>query len=135
MKGEAEAAKITSDIWKNIDAVQKTAVKTDPFPKESGSATVIVGTYSDKWFGDVVISEKGGKLWFQSVRSYLISGEMFPYKGNTYVAKWTDRSLDADVFVQFSMDMNGKAAGFKMEAISPLTDFSFDFQDLEFVKK
>jgi hypothetical protein len=59
---------------------------------------------------------------------------MFPYKGSTYVVKWTDRSLDADAFVKMSLDMNGKGAGFKMEAISPLTDFSFDFQDLDFAK-
>ena len=133
VKGEAEAVKITSEIWKNIDAIQKTAAKTDPFQRNS-LESVIVGTYTDKWFGDVIISEKNGKLFFNSVRSALISGEMFPYKGTTYVAKWTDRSLDADVFVQFSMDTNGKGAGFKMEAISPLTDFSFDFQDLDFTK-
>jgi hypothetical protein len=32
----------------------------------------------------------------------------------------------------FSLDMDGKASGIKMKAISPLTDFSFDFQDLDF---
>jgi hypothetical protein len=30
------------------------------------------------------------------------------------------------------VDNRGKAIGIKMEAISPLTDFSFDFQDLDF---
>lgn len=126
VRNEANALKITTDIWHSIDSVQKTAAKTD--------ASLIVGTYKDKWFGEVVISEKNGKLWFQSQKSFLLSGEIFPYKGNTFVVKWTDRSLDADAFVQLSLDMNGKGAGFKMEAISPLTDFSFDFQDLDFVK-
>lgn len=40
--------------------------------------------------------------------------------------------MDADAFVMFSPDMDGKPAGMKMNAISPLTDFSFDFQDLDF---
>jgi len=31
----------------------------------------------------------------------------------------------------FNMDRNGSASGFTMESISPLTDFSFDFQDLD----
>ena len=57
---------------------------------------------------------------------------MFYYKANTFVVKWNDRSLDADAFVVFGLDKNGKAVGIKMEAISPSTDFSFDFQDLEF---
>ncbi len=126
IKNEANAMKITTDIWRSIDSVQKTATKTD--------VSLIKGTYKDKWFGEATIAEKNGKLWFQSQKSFLLSGEMFPYKGNTYVVKWTDRSLDADAFVQFSLDTDGKGAGFKMEAISPLTDFSFDFQDLEFVK-
>jgi len=36
---------------------------------------------------------------------------------------------------QFSLNENGKANGMKMKAISPLTDFSFDFQDLDFKKQ
>jgi hypothetical protein len=43
--------------------------------------------------------------------------------------------MDADAFVMFSVDNDGKAAGIKMKAISPLTDFSFDFQDLDFRKR
>jgi hypothetical protein len=46
--------------------------------------------------------------------------------------KWNDRTLDADAYVNFSVDKDGKATGFALEAYSPLTDFSFDFQDLEF---
>ena len=93
-----------------------------------------MGTYHDKWFGDVVISVKDGKMWFTSKRSFMLNGEMFPYKGNTFVVKWGDRSMDADAFVTFSLDTDGNASGIKMKAISPLTDFSFDFQDLDFVK-
>ncbi|MDB5198622.1 MAG: serine hydrolase, partial [Chitinophagaceae bacterium] len=64
--------------------------------------------------------------------SFLLNGEMFPYKGNTFIVKWTDRSMDADAFVMFDLDNTGKPSGMKMQAISPLTDFSFDFQDLDF---
>ena len=57
---------------------------------------------------------------------------MFYYNANTFVAKWDDRGMDADAFLYFSLDPEGKADGLKMKAISPLTDFSLDFQDLEF---
>ena len=40
--------------------------------------------------------------------------------------------MDADAFLNFSLDEEGKAAGIKMRAISPLTDFSYDFHDLDF---
>jgi CubicO group peptidase (beta-lactamase class C family) len=128
LSAEAEAKDITTTIWKNIEEVQKKNVGKKEY-------TTIMGTYTDKWFGDVVIAEKNGKLWFQSQRSFLLSGEMFAYKGNTYVVKWTDRSMDADAFAIFTLDAEGKPIGFKMNAISPLTDFSFDFQDLDFERK
>jgi hypothetical protein len=127
VKNEAEAAKITGDIWKDIEAQQK----KNTSPKDTALFT---GTYTDKWFGDVIIYSKNGKLWFESKRSYLLNGEMFLYKGNTFIVKWGDRSLDADAYVQFDLDNTGKANRIKMNPISPLTDFSFDFQDLDFVK-
>jgi hypothetical protein len=40
----------------------------------------------------------------------------------------------ADAHVYFKRDSSGKLIGFTMAPISPLTDFSYDFQDLEFTK-
>jgi CubicO group peptidase (beta-lactamase class C family) len=125
LKNEEEAKKITDGIWKDIEAQQKNNTAKTNFND-------FTGTYADKWLGDIEISRKNGKLWFESKRSFLLSGEMFPYKGNTFIVKWTDRSMDADAFAQFDLDNNGKAYHIKMNAISPLTDFSFDFQDLDF---
>ena len=125
LKNEAEAKKITDEIWANIETQQKaTATKPD--------LNTYLGTYTDKWFGDVIISNKNGKTRFDSKRSPRLTGEMIYYKANTFVVKWDDRSFDADAFLQFSLDNTGKANAIKMDAISPLTDFSFDFQDLDF---
>lgn len=104
--------------------------------RRSGGAVIgadrISGAYSDAWLGAAEIVEKDGKLRWTSKRSPRLTGELIPYKANTYVVKWDDRSMDADAFVMFSLDENGKAEGFTMRAISPLTDFSYDFHDLEF---
>ena len=40
--------------------------------------------------------------------------------------------MDADAFAIFSLDETGKVTGITLKAISPLTDFSYDFQDLDF---
>lgn len=128
IKNIAEEKKITENIWKDIEVKQKnSSAKTDD--------SLYTGTYSDKWFGDVIISFKNGKLWFDSRRSPKLTGELLAYKGNTFIAKWNDRSMDADAYVMFNLDNTGKASGIKMKAISPLTDFSFDFQDLDFIRK
>jgi hypothetical protein len=119
------AKKITDEIWRNIEAQQKSSsVKTD-----NSSYT---GTYSDNWFGEVTISGKNGKLWFDSKKSPSLTGELLAFKGNTFIVRWDDRSMDADAYVMFCLDNTGKASGMKMQSISPLTDFSYDFQDLDF---
>ena len=56
-------------------------------------------------------------------------------KNNTLLVKWYDRSFDADAWVRIKMSDEGKVVGFTMEAISPMTDFSFDFDDLDFKVK
>ena len=124
VKNEADAKKITDTIWSDITAQQKSNA-----PK--ANINNFIGTYTDQWFGDVTISIKNGQPWFDSKRSPKLTGILLPYKGNTFVAKWNDRSMDADAYIKFELDENGKASGFKMAAISPLTDFSFDFQDLD----
>ena len=42
--------------------------------------------------------------------------------------------MDADAFVLFGLDYHGQASHIEMKAISPLTDFSYDFHDLDFYK-
>ncbi len=118
--------KVMGAVWKQVDARQHDGSKIDYTP--------FTGTYHDNWLGDAVISEKDGKLWFSAKRSPRLSGQVFPYKGDTFVIKWVYRSMEADAFAMFSLDENGKPSGIKMKPISPLTDFSFDFQDLDFKK-
>ena len=124
VKNEAEAKTITEGIWKAIDSTQK-ANKVKP------NTSLYTGTYADSWFGNVNIAEKNGGLRFSSEKSPRLTGEMLPYKGSTWIVKWDDRSFDADAYVMFSLDTDGKATGITMKPISPLTDFSFDFQDLD----
>jgi CubicO group peptidase (beta-lactamase class C family) len=125
LRNEKQAQEIVTKTWADIAAAQKTET-AKPLIKN------YLGTYKDAWFGEVTISEVNGKMHFQSKNSPKLKGDMTFYKGNTFIVKWYDRSLDADAFVNFKLNNEAKADGFKMESISPLTDFSFDFQDLDF---
>ena len=125
LKNEKQADSIVAKIWADIAAAQK-----------SGGAVAdlknYTGTFTDTWFGEVNLRIENGKLHFQAKNAPKLRGDLTYYKGNTFIVKWYDRSLDADAFVNFALDHNGRAQGFKLAAISPLTDFSFDFQDLDF---
>lgn len=120
----AEAKAITDAIQRDIAKAQQGSQNQD--------VNLYVGNYADSWLGTVTIALKNGKLRLDAKRSPHLTGEMLPYKGTTFVVKWDDRSMDADAFVSFTLDQEGKAAGFTMKAISPLTDFSYDFHDLDF---
>lgn len=123
--GEADV--ITDEVWKTVESNLKN--KAIKFDKKS-----LIGSYKDNWFGDVEIYEKKGKMIFESKRSPQLTGEIFFYKDNTYAVKWNNRYFHADAFVFAEMN-DGKMTGFKMKAISPLTDFSYDFHDLDFTRK
>ncbi|MRR19307.1 serine hydrolase [bacterium] len=128
LRDKAGAREITDRVWATIEARRRESfAEIDP--------KAFIGTYTDVWFGDVVISEENGKLRFRAVKSPKMKGEMFHYTANTYIVKWDDRSMDADAFAVFSLDKQGKPHLIKMEAISPLTDFSYDFHDLNLVRK
>ena len=127
VSGEEEAKKINEEVEKSIKSEQA---------KSSGKFNIepYLGTYRDTWFGDMEVSTNNDKAWLTSKRSPKLKGELFPYKGNTLIVRWLDRTMDADAYVMFTTDMDGKPAGMTLKAISPLTDFSFDFQDLDLKK-
>lgn len=97
-------------------------------------ADYIQGNYQDPWLGKAFITQKNGKLYFSFQNQPQLQGELIPYNAHTYIAQWQNRSFDADAFVNFSFHADGTAKGFTMEPISDITDFSFDFVDLNFTK-
>jgi len=90
-----------------------------------------VGRYHDAWFGDVLVSQQGQQLWLRAVRAPRLVGQLLPYSGSTYAVRWKARSMNADAFAAFTLDEQGRATSIKMKPISPATDFSYDFQDLD----
>jgi len=87
-------------------------------------------TYRDPWYGDIVVEQGKDGLVMRFSRTPDLVGRMEPWQHDTFVVRWNERWLNADAFVTFALDADGKVREARMEAISPLTDFSFDFQDL-----
>ena len=127
VKQNKQAKDYTDTIWKDVNAKLKEK-------KGKVDLDVYTGTFEDKWFGQIDIYKKKNKLYFRSKRSPNLNGEMLYYKDNTFVVKWTDRSMEADAFVKYSPDEEGNFTNITMKAVSPLTDFSYDFHDLDFMK-
>lgn len=122
----AESEKIVDSVWKKVAEQRMKKVMID--------ADVFGGVYRDNWLGDIEIKKINGVLRFTAKKSPKLSGEIFPLNANTFVVKWDIHSMHADAYLIFNLDEYGKPVGLKMKPISPETDFSYDFQDLDFVK-
>ena len=112
------------------EAEVKKAGKRNADSRPSLPLASYAGRYRDPWYGDVTIEEHAGKLTMSFTHTRQLVGELEHWQYDTFVARWRDRTLDADAFVTFSLGSDGAIEAVKMAPVSPLTDFSYDFQDL-----
>ncbi|MBT2766418.1 serine hydrolase [Stenotrophomonas sp. ISL-67] len=102
----------------------------DPKSTPSLPLARYAGTYRDPWYGEVFVEQQAGKLRLRFGKTAQLVGTMEHWQHDTFIVRWDDRSLNADAFVNVSLDPDGKVREVRMQAVSSLTDFSFDFQDL-----
>jgi CubicO group peptidase (beta-lactamase class C family) len=90
------------------------------------------GRYTDAMYGDATITNEGGHLVLRFSHSPAFTGDLDHWQYDTFVAHWRAKHVE-DAFVTFALTPQGTVESMKMAAVSPLADFSFDFQDLFFV--
>jgi hypothetical protein len=88
------------------------------------------GSYRDAWYGDITIAKEGDGLVIRFSHTPALVGDLTHFQHDTFIARWRDRELRADAYVTFALNPDGTIDQAKMRAVSPETDFSFDFQDL-----
>jgi len=116
------------------DAVAEAVAARAADSKPSLPLEAYAGTYRDAWYGDIRISQEGGQLYFQSMRSKSLAGPLEHFQYDTFIAHWANRQLNADAYVSFTLAPDGSVERIRMKAVSPATDFSFDFHDLDLVR-
>ncbi|MGH9753279.1 MAG: serine hydrolase [Blastocatellia bacterium] len=115
---------------KEVEKKQSAARNAESKP--SLSLAKYAGQYNDAWYGEVTIALEEGKPVIRFSRTPGLVGDLEHWQYDTFIARWRDRSLNADAFVTFALKPDGGIEQMKMVPVSPLTDFSFDFQDLLF---
>lgn len=115
-----QAEKMASDAAGKRDAASKPSLAPDAY----------VGRYRDPWYGDVVIEKQNEGFGIRFSHTPVLTGRLEHWQHDTFIAHWNDHSLLADAYVTFSLNPDGTIERAKMKAVSPLTDFSYDFQDL-----
>jgi CubicO group peptidase (beta-lactamase class C family) len=87
------------------------------------------GNYSDAWYGPISIRGENGSLIITFDHTPSMIGDLQHWQYETFKAHWRDRTIE-DAFVTFSLKPDGSIESARMAAVSPLADFSFDYQDL-----
>ena len=92
--------------------------------------TAYAGRYRDAWYGEVELRVEKGGLVMQFAHTPALLGDLEHWQHDSFLVRWRDRTLNADAFASFALDHDGRVRELRMEAVSSLTDFSFDFHDL-----
>lgn len=87
------------------------------------------GVYNDAWYGPITIRMENGALVMTFDHTPTMIGDLQHWQHDTFKAHWRDRGIE-DAFVTFALNPDGTIDNARMAAVSPLADFSFDYQDL-----
>lgn len=120
----AKSRQDADDSWAKHQAAR--AKRSTP----SLPLSAYAGVWRDPWYGDVAITMENGRLRLQFTRTKSLLGTLEHWQHDSFIVRWDERWLNADAFVSFSLDQDGVPREARMQAVSPNTDFSFDFQDL-----
>jgi CubicO group peptidase (beta-lactamase class C family) len=85
--------------------------------------------YRDAWYGPITIRMENGALVMTFDHTPTMIGDLQHWQYDTFKAHWRERTIE-DAFVTFSLNSDGTIDSVRMAAVSPLADFSFDYQDL-----
>jgi len=122
---------VTRSNEETAKALGSSTAARDASSKPSLPPAKYAGTYTDAWYGDIVIEETGGRLVMRFTKTPALVGDMEHWQYDTFIVRWRDRELRADAYVTFALLPDGSIERARMEAVSPDTDFSYDFQDLD----
>jgi len=87
------------------------------------------GRYRDAWYGTVTIERAADAMSIRFDHTPSMTGKLEHVRYDTFRTRWSDRNIE-DAYVTFALNPDGSIERVSMRAISPLADFSYDYQDL-----
>ncbi len=115
---------------RTAEALKKATAARDETSRPSLALEKYAGTYTDAWYGNIKIVLKNGRLVLSFTKTPVLIGDLEHWQYDTFIVRWRDRELRADAYLTFALNPDGMIDHAKMKAVSPATDFSFDFHDL-----
>jgi CubicO group peptidase (beta-lactamase class C family) len=89
------------------------------------------GTYADPWYGNIDIAQTNGKLTIDFKSTPRMAGTLEHWQYDSFVTRFEDKTIEP-AYVTFGLNADGKVERITMKPVSPIADFSYDYQDLLF---
>ena len=120
---KAEAQTKVTAVVGDGDFKVPTGGRSLPLPRYAGR-------YRDPWYGDIVVGLKGERLTIDFTRTPKFKSALEPFGPDAFRTRF-GRGVGEDAIVTFVVK-DAKVVAVTMTPLSPLADFSFDFQHLAF---
>jgi CubicO group peptidase (beta-lactamase class C family) len=89
------------------------------------------GTYADPWYGNIEIAQAAGKLTIDFKSTPRMGGTLEHWQYDSFITRFDDKTIEP-AYVTFGLNADGKVERVTMKPVSPVADFSYDYQDLLF---
>ncbi len=117
-----------------VQEALKALRKATATPAKVGPSLPLVryaGIYTDPWYGNIEVAVKGTDLTIDFKSTPRMGGRLEHWQYDTFITRFEDKTIEP-AYVTFALDADGQVARVTMKAVSPLADFSYDYQDLDF---
>lgn len=117
-----------------IAAAQKVVAQAAAKPAKVGPSLPVAryaGRYVDPWYGTLAVGQDAKGLTVDFTTTPGMTGRLTHYQYDTFVAKFDDAGIEP-AYLTFALDAQGKVSRITAKPVSPIADFSFDYQDLDF---
>jgi hypothetical protein len=89
------------------------------------------GTYADPWYGNIEVTQGASGLQIDFKSTPRMSGRLEHWQYDSFITRFEDQSIEP-AYVTFGLNADGRVDRVTLKAVSPLADFSYDYQDLLF---
>ena len=113
-----------------VEAVKAAAATPVP-SKPSLASEKYAGRYVDAWYGDITIDSGAQGLRVNFTNTPNMGGRLEHWQYDTFIARFDDANIEP-AYVTFAIGAEGNVERITMKPVSPIADFSFDYQDLLF---
>ena len=120
---------------KAVAALKTGDAATHPERGPSLPLSGYAGVYRDPWYGTATITRRNdgkGGLDISFDRTPGLHGTLEHVQYDTFRTHWAMPDVE-DAYVTFALEPDGSIERMTMKPVSPLADFSWDYQDLRFI--